>query len=326
MSATPQLRPLRVGEVLDAAIKIYTRNAGQLFRIVLVVLVPFQILAGVVLVSEISGASLIDGQITFFSTSDLNAYNVSVILLGLVLVPLVALLASAACFKAVSDTYLGDAPRWRESLGFAFRRFGSVLWLTLLTAIILALAFVALIIPSVYLAFAFSVALPVLLVERIGGFKALGRSRELVSGRWWPTFGTLLVAGILVVVIQFVLGFIIGLIFAAVFSGDGGSPVLVVILRQLATTLERMVSIPFYAACVTVIYYDLRVRKEGYDLQLLAEAIGRSAPASGDTGTATPAPATPTSPSTEPEGLPSGQEPTGLERPGSSTSPPPPSG
>lgn len=322
MSTTPQLRPLRVGEALDAAIKIYTRNAAQLFKTVLVVIVPFEILSALVLSSAVSGSSISDGKFLFTSQSDLDTFNTSRLVLS-VLIGLLILLANAASFKAVSDTYLGERPNWRESLSFAFRRLGPVLWLSIIAFVLLVVAFICLILPGIYLSVAFSVALPVLLVERIGGFKALSRSVDLVRGRWWPTLGTLLVAGILVVIVQFVIGLIIGIILGVVFHGSGGSPVLAVVLGRLLDGASRMISIPFYAACITVIYYDLRVRKEGYDLQLLAEGIGRSAPASG----AAPAATTPAGSETRaPDGLSSGQEPTGLERPGGSTPPPPPSG
>jgi hypothetical protein len=320
MSATPQLRPLRVGEVLDAAIKVYTRNAGQLFKTVLIVVIPFEIIGAILLSSTVSGSSIHNGKFLFTSQSDLDAFNVSRLVLS-VLIGLLVLLANAACFKAVSDTYLGERPNWRESLSFAFRRFGPVLWLSIIAFVILVVAFICLILPGIYFAVAFSVALPVLLVERIGGFKALGRSVDLVRGRWWPTLGTLLVAAILVAVIQFVIGIIIGIVLGIVFHGSGGSPVLAVVLGRLLDGVSRMVSIPFYAAAITVIYYDLRVRKEGYDLQLLAEGIGRSAPSP-----AAPAAPPPGSPVAAPEGLSSGQEPTGLERPGGSAPPPPPSG
>ncbi len=321
MSATPQLRPLRVGEVIDAAIKIYTRNAGQLFKTVLVVIVPFEILAAILLASAVSGTTVVDGKFLFQSQSDLDSYGVIALILT-VLVLLITLLANAACFKAVSDTYLGEKPNWRESLGFAVKRLGPVLWLSIIAFVILAIAFVALFVPFVYLFVAFSVALPVLLVERIGGFKALSRSFELTKGRWWATLGTIFVATILVVVIQFIFSAIIGVILGVAFHGSGGSPVLRVVLQRILDGAGQMISIPFYAACITVIYYDLRVRKEGYDLQLLAKGIGRSAPAS-----AAPAGAAPAGSETRaPDGLSSGQEPTGLERPGGSSPPPPPSG
>ena len=317
MSAT-ELRPLRVGEALDAAIKVYTRNARELFKTVLVVLVPFEILAAIVLASEVSGTTLSNGKFLFATQSDLTSYTVSSLVLTL-LVGLVVLLANAAFFKAVSDTYLGEAPHWRESLAFAFRRLGSVLWLSIVTFVVLVLALIALVLPGIYLAVAFSVALPVLLVEGTGGFKALRRSFDLTKGRWWATLGTILVAAVLIVVVQFAVGLILGLIGGLVFpNATGGSPVARVILQRVLDTFGRMISIPFFAACVTVIYYDLRVRKEGYDLQLLAEGIGRAAPLSGaEAGAAAPS------------GYPSAgaaSEPPESGRTGGSIPPPAPSG
>jgi len=317
MSAT-ELRPLRVGEALDAAIKVYTRNARELFKTVLVVIVPFEILAAIVLASEVSGTTLSSGKFLFASQSDLHAYFVSnLALTGLV--GLVVLLANAACFKAVSDTYLGEEPHWRESLAFAFRRLGSVLWLSIVTFVALLVALIALIVPFIYLVVAFSVALPVLLVEGTGGFKALRRSIDLSRGRWWATLGTIIVAAVLLIVVQLVVGSIVGLIIGLVFPhAAGGSPVALVVLRSVVDALGRMISIPFFAACVTVIYYDLRVRKEGYDLQLLAEGIGRAAPSSG----AAPEPAAPSGD----QGAGVGSEPAERGRTGGSIPPPAPSG
>ncbi len=105
MSAV-QLRPLRIGEVLDAAIKIYLRNAGQLFRSVLAVVVPVQILAALVQSSAISGGTVVNGRLTGVQQ---GGYLAAQLVIG-VLTGLTALLASGACFKAVSDAYMGEAP------------------------------------------------------------------------------------------------------------------------------------------------------------------------------------------------------------------------
>ena len=51
---------------------------------------------------------------------------------------------------------------------------------------------------------------PALLAEDVGPVAALGRSFRLVSGRWWPTFGALLVMYLIVVVISGILGVLLG--------------------------------------------------------------------------------------------------------------------
>ena len=129
-------------------------------------------------------------------------------------------LATAACFKAVSDAYLGAKPDWRESLTYARGRFHSVLWVTFISGVGVFFAFFALIIPAVWLYIAWAVAVPALLFEDRKGTKALGRSFGLVKGRWWPTFGVILVGFILASVVG---GIVSGLISALALTDVGDS-------------------------------------------------------------------------------------------------------
>jgi hypothetical protein len=50
------------------------------------------------------------------------------------------------------------------------------------------------------------------------------------------------------------------------------------VLSTIINTISSMITLPLYAAVLTIIYYDLRVRKEGFDLSLLARGVGTSAP------------------------------------------------
>ncbi len=66
---------------------------------------------------------------------------------------------------------------------------------------------------------------------------------------------------------------------AAFFVGivvGSDNDVLVLVLSAVAGILGLAISTPFQAALLTVIYFDLRVRKEGFDLELLADGIGGS--------------------------------------------------
>jgi hypothetical protein len=170
----------------------------------------------------------------------------------------------------VSDTYVGTETDWRASLRFGFHRLGSLLWLTLLHGALLLLAFAACIVPGIWLYAAWSVAVPALLIEGTRGFKALGRSFNLVRGRWWPTAGTLLLANILAAAVSFGFGL---LALPFVFTGRDNEFVFD-LANGIFGAVASVLTIPFVAAVVAVIYFDLRVRKEGFDLQLMAQRIG----------------------------------------------------
>ena len=283
----PQLRPLGVGEIFDVAINVYRRHAATLLRVVLFVVVPANVLAVLIQASAQPETVTIDGQ--RFQTSDEDTWTYLAGAGSAALVTFLATtIASGACFKAIADAYLGEAPTWRNSLGFAARRFHSILWVTILFYVVASLGLVLLIVPGVYLWASFGVAVPVLLTEGIKGRRALGRSRRLVKGRWWPVFAVLLLGTILTGIVSSVLTALVG---AISFVEADAYSLASIAAQILAGTVSNAITVPFTAAFVIVLYFDLRVRKEAFDLQLLARQIGVEPP-----GGMTPAPSVPLGP------------------------------
>jgi hypothetical protein len=274
MSAT-SLRPRRVGEILDAAIKLYIGNAKTLMGLAAVVVIPLQILSAVVLLSTVSAGSQVPSGGFGVASSTSSASDSAAALGARVILEvaqlLVGALVTAACVKAVSDAYLHQPATIGGSLRFAVRRVIRVLGLQIVMTIGLILAFVALIIPGIWLYAAWSVAIPCLLIERRGIFRALGRSRRLVKDRWWPTAGVILVATIMVSLVAGALG---AALVAIAGVSQESSVLLSVATVSLAGAISGILTEPFRASAVTVLYYDLRVRREGYDLHVLADQLG----------------------------------------------------
>lgn len=273
-----QLRPLSVGEILDVAIKIYWRNAGTLFRLVLIVVAPVQALSALIFASSAPSPAFVTPTPNFQPTPEdvrvasdqlwtFVAGTGVVFILGLV----AGTLATAASYKAVTDAYLGEKPDWRTSLRFAFRRFGPVLWVTTLSTLAAIVGFIACFFPGVWLWVSFAIAVPALLTEHVRGTRALSRSYNLIKGRWWPALGLLILGYILAGTVSTVVQ---GLFAGLLFTGIGENIVASAVLNAVAATLGAMVATPFTAAFITVLYFDLRVRKEGFDLELMAEAVG----------------------------------------------------
>jgi hypothetical protein len=318
MSATA-MRPRRVGEILDAAIKIYIRNARTLMGLTAVVVIPMRVLAGIVLLSTLpSGSDVPGGTFTLSSSSQPAAdraaqlgANGTLIVIELI----VATLVTAACTKAVSDAYLDQEAGGAKSLRFALRRLPALLVLEILTILGLIVAFVLFVIPGIWLYAAWSVAVPALLIERRGAFRSLGRSRRLVKGRWWATAAVLVVATLMVTLIA---GAIEGLLIAVASLPSQPSLLLAVFVSTLSGVIATVITEPFRAATTTLLYYDLRVRREGYDLHVLADQLGlpsasMPAGAEGDHAAWAGAPA---------DGYPSGDYPIGPESVGQPGGPP----
>jgi type IV secretory pathway VirB2 component (pilin) len=276
-----ELRPLRVGEILDAGIKITTKRFAALAKIVAVVTIPIQVVSAFVTLSTtsedaFSTSTSTTGEIDSEIWTQL-AGNLVVSLLGL----LATLVALAACTRIVAGAYFGEEGDWRESLAYAGRRLPSLLWLGLLYLVMVALGTLGCIIPGIWLAVAYAVSIPALLIEDERGTNALRRSFRLVRKRWWPTFGVLLLGFILINIVQTTLSLpLIGLLLV---GGDDPNVVVFVVASTITGTIATVLTTPFLVAMLMVVYVDLRVRKEGLDLQLLAQRVGAPAPAPGST-------------------------------------------
>ncbi|MCA1846493.1 MAG: hypothetical protein LC792_25520, partial [Actinobacteria bacterium] len=180
------------------------------------------------------------------------------------------LIASAAVLRAVSVAYLGGTPDWRESLRAATSRLGPLIWLAFLMGGGLALAALALFFPFIWLGVSWSVAFPVLIAEGPHGAAALRRSFHLVRGRWWSVFGALFLAFLL----QFFIGLVIGIPLSLLTANQDSSSAGALIISTLVSVASSVVTTPFMAAVLVLIYFDLRVRKEGFDLELLSQGVG----------------------------------------------------
>ncbi len=266
------LRPLGVGEILDVAIKIYRARFGVLVRTVAVVVGPVFALVAVIRISIPQSDNLFDPSQSG-STPEFEADQFWAFLAGTLVIFILAFVASqvatGACFKAVGGAYLDEEPDWRESLRFARERLGSLLWLSVVLVVMIAPAFLACIVPGIYLYVAWSVAAPVLLLEGITGRAALKRSRVLTKGRFWPTAGVLVLVAVLTGIVQAIfLGVLTGVVSIT------GNEVATAVAEAIGQTVSSAMTTPLSAAVITVLYFDLRVRKEGFDLALLARRLG----------------------------------------------------
>jgi hypothetical protein len=109
------------------------------------------------------------------------------------------------------------------------------------------------------------------LLEGLGPVAALKRSWQLSDGCRTHVFWTLLLSWIL----YFVLYVIATTVGMTMFT-----PTITVIIAAVAIVLVY----PFLAVVSTLLYYDLRVRKEGFDLEVMSRELGAA-------GTTTPLPA-----------------------------------
>ena len=127
-----------------------------------------------------------------------------------------------------------------------------------------------------YLSIKFSVASPAMVLENLGVFAAIGRSWSLTRGNFWRLFGiniltaviTSMVAGIFVGIAD-----ALGAIFIVVGSSSPEDVIASLnttyILVMVMSTIAQLLILPFTSSVNALLYIDLRMRKEGLDVELL---------------------------------------------------------
>ena len=261
----PPARPLSVGEVLDLAF--------QIFKATLVKGLPYGICA--VVAQQLPNIYALSTGATLRQTLGAGQpVGIGLFALG-VLLALTAWSALLLRQRAIIEhrptsiqTELGDAMRRLPSFAVATLLFlvlvsGPFALLMLVPQQYRSGARVPLEVLSLYLAILLSSTWPAVLFARLGPFAALRQSVHLVWGNWWRMAVFYVVGGAVVIVVAVLLG---ALIAAVVSSLGAGIPVMTSVFTEVANVLGA-VTAPFAGAMLLATYGDLRVRREGTDLQ-----------------------------------------------------------
>jgi hypothetical protein len=288
--ALPTLRPLRLGELLDRAIRLYRANFLTFVGIIAVVYVPLMVLQTAA--SALLSSSMLGGFSTpeeIFSNSAYWIGILSTIVLGLVQFILVQGIATGALTRAVADNYLGR----KTSILDAYRGIGKS-WLTLIGALLfLGLIAIALfiwwLVPCIgwftglgMLFFLLSVVNPlvppVVVLESQGVLDSVKRAWSLARRRFWPVLGYVLVLALFSLIVVNGPAGIVNILLVQLLPSLG-DPTMTLVLTSVIQGLVSLVFVliyyPLQMAAFTLIYFDLRVRTEGFDLALLTmEASG----------------------------------------------------
>ena len=222
---------MSIGTVLDEAWTLFTRFFLRFFLIALLVFASINLVYAL-LVAAISSDN--DGAVVLLA------------LLGLATAVIGATWLQGAFVYAVQDARDGT---FDASIGQIFSRVApSILPLLgagLLAGLGIAVGFLLLIVPGLYLITIWAVVAPVIVIEKPGVFAAFGRSRELVRGHGWTVFGIVLITALLS-----------GIASALLQAAFSALPEFLEIL--IGSTIAQAVVAPFGAIAIAVMYFRLR--------------------------------------------------------------------
>jgi hypothetical protein len=269
-----RLRPLEVGDLLDETFRIYRRH--------------FLLFAGTSVILAIPAAGL-QGY-SFFtlfsnflqSTTTGQTFNFNnllpslvVIAIGYVINVLLSPYSYGAVIYAACESALGHPVTVWDALRGVTRRYFSILGYLILVALMGVLF--CLLPLWIWIWVGWVAVLPVMFVENVGLGAAMGRSWQLVQGRWWRTFLILLLVVLVWYFARIALEAFIALANALI--GVVVSAYVVLAITQAAAIIVAALVNPVLQIAIVLIYFDLRVRREALDLFQLAQHVSASQPA-----------------------------------------------
>jgi hypothetical protein len=281
----PELRPRSGTEIVDAAVQLYRRHFRELLALYALMFAPLVLLTVLVTAGGPENPALGGGLI------------IALGLFGWIF----SSLAEAAMAVAVSNSYLHGAPDVAGALRRTLARFGTVLFASLAKWLLIALAFAgvltATLIPgvigvalvgrtagaiglvilmvagfllggavSLYLFCRYFAVPAVVVLEGLGVRAALGRSRDLSVDYKRKVALTLALPMLLLAALHLVV--------------SGTLQVVMSSLPTVATLIDQVVGLligPIISVIAVLLYYDARIVKEGFDIEMLASDLGAHA-------------------------------------------------
>lgn len=234
------LRPMGLLEIIDQTFRLYRSNFWLFFGISAVVYLPFG------LINLLPGAALL-------------------------LMPAL-LLVVGALTKAVSDRYLGQAASVGVSYAYVARRLLPFVGTMIVSYVFVMLGVLLLFVGAIVFGFWIAFITEVFILEDKRYFAAIWRSKFLIGkGVWAEVLGLGIIVGILTMLIQAAAGLALG----APFLFLTGEEAEVYWLAQgLISGLVQSLVAPIGLVASILLYYDSRIRKEGFDLEVLAREMG----------------------------------------------------
>jgi hypothetical protein len=259
-----EIKPRSLGEILDGTFQLYKNHFGVFASTALTFAVPSLLLWGLVN-WFITGELSVDPG---FSQERIkgDASALMPFLIGFASIQpflfLLQLLQEATLTLIIADAYLGKSP----NLGAAFQKCLGLLRPLVGAGILKGLGIffglICFVVPGIMLMMRWLFSTQAIALEGTGGRAGMARSRDLTLGERWRLFLIVLILGILTMAVSFGLK-------ALVPDSIGDIPVLGGLLKQVPVFLL----VPLGSAAITLAYFDARVKKEGFDLQVLSGSM-----------------------------------------------------
>lgn len=251
------VKELPLGDVLSRAFDVLQRRFLLLYGIAAILTVPFDLASVLPFLRVLQRLQAARGPNAALVILQNNIPSVVVFcVLQAVGLLLILPLTHAALTHAVGRIYLGKPATMGKSYSYATGRLAALLWSLLFTGFAIIGGMLLCVIPGIVFSVWFAFVTQIVVIERLSGTAAMGRSRALTKGGFWNVLATVIVLGLI---------------------GGAVHQVTNVIPDFRVQVILQMLLHPAIAAysgtVIVILYFSERCRVEEFDRELLAETF-----------------------------------------------------
>jgi hypothetical protein len=310
------LRPLQLGDIYDGALKTIRRNPAAMVGLAALVSTAFLVLPALLSLllaatgnmrlggspasPSVLGAGFADAAPALATgAASIMGWLATVVLNGMI----VQVVAQAVVGRksTIGEAWVAARGRLLPLLGLTLLNgvvlvamfavpaaLGVLLWATvghaagILVGVLLGI--ITLVLAIFVQVRCFQLAAPALVLERVGVLAAVRRSVALTRAQFWRLFGIMLLTGVIVGMVGNIVAIpfgLVGALGAGLVSQGAAGALFLVFSQYLSQILVAVVTRPFSAGVAALQYVDQRIRKEGFDVALMAAAAETAQPAPG---------------------------------------------
>ena len=238
---TLELRQERdVGALFRDALSVFGRHAVVFIALSAAVVIP------AALIVEGIGLEMLTGS--YDESPPLVQLAIPTAVEFLVVTPIIA----AICIYALHQIAAGENPSAGQVFVAGFEAFTPLFGAVALAVAGIVLGFVPLVLPGIYLAIRWYFVPQTVVIEGARGPVALSRSRLLVEGFWWRTFGLVVLANLATTIF----GLFVTTPFTAIAESTDRA-----VWALVGSAVTTSIAAPFVAIYSTLLYYDLLARR-----------------------------------------------------------------
>ena len=274
------------GEIINATFTFVSQEFKLLLQSILYFAGPFLLLGGIFLgkgqanlFTQLDNTSLFSNPSDYFSNGFTSIF-LGGLFLTLGITAIITLINSyVAIYTKQEKNNFTIEVIWKEFKRNYFRLLGTNMLLSILFGIIGVISIFLLGIPFIYLAVSTSFIFIIQVVERKGYIDALSRSFFLIKGKWFMTFGLLILSVLIIYFVSMVIGYPFGILIAFLQSYVPESNFdflsLIMIIYSVISTIFYYSLFGVLHLLIAFQYFNMVEQKEYPDLMIEIKEINQ---------------------------------------------------